>query len=187
MTRQAVLAAGAFFFASTVVASAGGLGFGIVIGPGAIGPAFRSAEPREYHPRVRSYHEEPSRPRRQQRQHSDDNDKAEVTAPAKDQANENSSIAVLEGSTNKPNLQPENSSIASAARPPEPAAAEPAAAEPARSATVADLENSSIASRPRPAEPEQTATVAVQAVSAPAVLCSRYFPTAGRTMQVPCE
>ena len=185
MSRQAVLAAGTFLLASTIAASAGGIGFGLVIGPGGIGPGFHSAEPpREYHPRVRSYHEEASRPRRQQRQHADDDEKAEAAAPAKSQANENSSIAVLDGMPNKPDLQLENSSIASAPHP----------AEPARSATVAELENSSIASAPRPAEPAQPATVAVtaespveQAASSHPVLCSRYFPTAGRTVQGPCE
>jgi hypothetical protein len=177
MSRRAVLAAGIFLFASTIAAAAGGIGFGIVIGPGGIGPGLRSAEPREYQPRVRSYHEEPSRPRRQQRQHADEDERTQATAPTKSQANENSSIAVLWGYTSKPDVQLENSSIASGPHP----------AEPAPSATVADLENSSIASDSRPVEPAQTATIAVQGVSSAAVLCSRYFPTAGRTMQVPCE
>ena len=162
MSRKVVLAAGTFILASTIAASAGGIGFGITIGPGGIGPGFRSAEPpREYRPRARSYHEEASRPRRQQRQHADDDDKAAAAAPAKSQANENSSIAVLDGKPNKPYLH---------------------------------LENSSIASAPRPAEPARPATVAVQAespvekaASSHPVLCSRYYPTAGRTVQGPCE
>ena len=184
MLRVTILASGTFLLASTIAASAGGIGFGIVIGPGGIGPGFHSAaRPREYQPRVRSYHEEASRPRRQNRQHSVDDEKAEA-APAKRQANENSSIAVLTGKPDKADLHRENSSIASAPRP----------AEPARSATVADLENSSIASAPRPAVPEQSAIVAVedgspvrQAATSHPVLCSRYFPNPGQTLQVPCE
>jgi hypothetical protein len=217
MSRQAVLAAGAFLLVSTIAASAGGIGFGIVIGPGGIGPGFRSAEPpREYQPRVRSYHEEASRPRRQNRQHANDDEKAEA-APAKRQANENSSIAVLTGKPDKADVHRENSSIASASRlavpvqsaiaamergSPAPGvhlenssiASAPRPAEPSRSATIADLENSSIASAPRPAELARPATVAVQAespveqaaISHP-VLCSRYFPNPGQTLQVPCE
>ncbi len=186
MSRQAILAAGTFLLASTLAASAGGIGFGITIGPGGIGPGFRSADPpREYRPRARSYREEPSKPRRQQRQNANDDDKAATAAPAKSQANENSSIAVLAGKPDKTNLHFENSSIASAPRP----------TEPARSATVVvQLENSSIASVPRTAEPARSATVAAQAespvekaASSRGVLCSRYYPTAGRTMQVPCE
>ena len=54
MLRQAALAAGTFLLASTIAASAGGIGFGIVIGPGGIGPGFHSAAPpREYEPRLR--------------------------------------------------------------------------------------------------------------------------------------
>ncbi len=208
MYRQAFLAAGTFFLAGTIAASAGGIGFGIVIGPGGIGPGFRSAEPpREYHPRVRSYHEETSRPRRQQRQHADDDEK-EAAAPAKSQANENSSIAVLDRSPNKPDLSFENSSIATAPGPAEPPrsttalvqiesssiANAPRTAEPAQAAAAADLENSSIAGALRSAEPAQTATVAIkaegavqQAASSNPVLCSRYFPNPGQTVQVPCE
>jgi hypothetical protein len=212
MSRQAVLAAGTFLLASTIAASAGGIGFGIVIGPG-----FSSAAPsREYQPRVRSYHEEASRPRRQQRQHTNDDEKAEAAAPAKRQANENSSIAVLTGKPDKADWHRENSSIASAARPAVPVqtaiaavegrssepglhlenssiAGAPRPDEPARSATIADLENSSIASAPRPAEPARSATVAVEtesvqhAASSHPVLCSRYFPNPGQTVQVPCE
>jgi hypothetical protein len=185
MLRVTILAAGTFLLASTVAALAGGIGFGIVIGPGGIGPGFRSAEPpREYQPRVRSYHEEASRPRRQQRQHADDDEKAEAAAPAKSHANENSSIALLTGKPDKADLHRENSSIASAPHP----------VEPARSASVADLENSSIASAPRPAVPKQSAIVAVedgspvrQAATSHPVLCSRYFPNPGQTVQVPCE
>ena len=90
-------------------------------------------------------------------------------------------IAAVEGISSAPGLHLENSSIASA----------PPPDEPARSATVADLENSSIASAPRPAE---SATVAVQAespvqqaASSHPVLCSRYFPNPGQTVQVPCD
>src|SRR5713101_7442170 len=100
MSKHAVLAAGTFLLASTIAASAGGIGFGIVIGPG-----FHSAgPPRQYQPRVRSYHEEASRPRHQNRQHSVDDEKAEAAAPAKRQANENSSIAVLTGKPDKADL-----------------------------------------------------------------------------------
>lgn len=217
MLRVTILASGTFLLASTIVASAGGIGFGIVIGPGGIGPGFHSAAPpREYQPRVRSYHEEASRPRHQNRQHSVDDEKAEA-APAKRQANENSSIAVLTGKPDKADLHRENSSIAGASRPAVPVqtaiaavegsspapglhlenssiASAPRPAELARSATIADLENSSIASAPRPAELARPATVAVQAeshveqaaISHP-VLCSRYFPNPGQTLQVPCE
>ena len=186
MSRQTVLAAGTILLASTIAASAGGIGFGIVIGPGGLGPGLHSTPPpREYHPRVRSYHEEASRPRRQHRPQADDDAKAEVAAPAMSRANENSSIAVLSGKPDKANLHLENSSITSAPRPP----------EPARSTAVAvQLENSSIASAPRAAEPARSATVAVQAespveqaASSHPVLCSRYYPTAGRTVQGPCE
>ena len=93
-------------------------------------------------------------------------------------------IAAVEDRSSAPGLHLENSSIASAPRPD----------EPARSATVADLENSSIASAAGPAELARPATVAVQAespveqaaISHP-VLCSRYFPNPGQTLQVPCE
>jgi hypothetical protein len=219
MLRVTIVASGMFFLASTIAASAGGFGFGIVIGPGGIGPGFHSAAPpREYQPRVRSYHEEASRPRRQQRQHANDDEKAEATAPAKSKANENSSIALLTGKPDKAGLHLENSSIASAPHPAEPMqstilagvganpapnlhlenssiASAPRPAEPARSATLADLENSSIASAPRLAEPVRSATVAVQAESPVqqaasshrVVLCSRYFPNPGQTVQVPCE
>ena len=182
MFKLVITAAAIIFVGSTLAVSAGGIGLGIggigiVIGPGSVAP------PREYHPRVRSYHEEPSRPRHQQRQHDDD-DKAEAAAPAKSQANENSSIAVLTGGPEERSLRPENSSIALSPQP----------VEPAQSAAVANLENSSIASAARTAESARSATVAVQAespvheaVSSQPVLCSRYFPTAGRTMQVPCE
>ena len=217
MLRVTILASGTFLLASTIAASAGGIGFGIVIGPGGIGPGFHSAAPpREYQPRGRSYHEEASRPRRQNRQHSVDDEKAEA-APAKRQANENSSIAVLTGKPDKADLHREDSSIAGASRPAVPVqtaiaavegsspapglhrenssiASAPRPAEPARSATVADLENSSIASAPRPAVPEQSAIVAVedgspvrQAATSHPVLCSRYFPNPGQTLQVPCE
>jgi hypothetical protein len=186
MSRHTVLAAGTFLLASTIAASAGGIGFGITIGPGAFGPGFHSAPPpREYHPRVRSYREEPSRPQRQHRQNADDDAKAaETTAPAKSQENENSSIAALSVKPGEPDLHGENSSIAGGPRP----------AQPAPSATVTvQLENSSIAAAPRPAEPAP-APVAVQAespveqaVSSHPALCSRYYPTAGRTVQGPCE
>ena len=118
MSRQAVLAAGTFLLASTIAASAGGIGFGITIGPGAFGPGLHSAPPpREYRPRARSYHEE-ARPRRQQRQNSDDDAKAAETAPpTKSHANESSSIAVLTGKPDKADLHRENSSIAGASRP----------------------------------------------------------------------
>jgi hypothetical protein len=186
MSRQAVLAAGTFLLASTIAASAGGIGFGITIGPGAFGPGLHSAPPpREYRPRARSYHEE-ARPRRQQRQNSDDDAKAAETAPpTKSHANESSSIAVLTGKPDKTDLHRENSSIASVSHP----------AEPARSATVVvQVESSSIASAAHPAEPARSATVAVQAespveqaaISHP-VLCSRYFPNPGQTVQVPCD
>ena len=182
MSKVVITAAAIFFVGSTLAVSAGGIGLGIggigiVIGPGSAAP------PREYQPRVRSYHEEASRPRHQNRQHSVDDEKAEA-APAKRQANENSSIAVLTGKPDKADLHRENSSITSAPRP----------AEPARSATVADLENSSIASAPRPAVPLQSAIVEVedgspvrQAATSHPVLCSRYFPNPGQTLQVPCE
>jgi hypothetical protein len=157
MLRVTIVASGMFLLASTIGTSAGGIGFGIVIGPG-----FNSvAPPREYQPRVRSYHEEASRPRHQQRQHANDDEKAEAAAPAKRQANENSSIAVLTGKPDKADLHRENSSIASA---------------------------------PRPAVPEQSAIVAVedgspvrQAATSHPLLCSRYFPNPGQTLQVPCE
>jgi hypothetical protein len=218
MLKVTIIASGMFFLASTMTASAGGIGFGIIIGPGGIGPGFHSASPpREYQPRVRTYHEEASRPRHQQRPHANDDEKAEAAAPAKRQANENSSIAVLTGKPDKADLHRENSSIASASRPAVPVqtaiaavegsspapglhlenssiASAPRPAEPSRSATIADLENSSIASAPRPAELARPATVAVQAespveqaaISHP-VLCSRYFPNPGQTLQVPCE
>jgi hypothetical protein len=186
MFRHTVLAAGTFLLASTIAASAGGIGFGITIGPGAFGPGLHSAPPpREYRPRARSYHEE-ARPRRQQRQNSDDDAKAAETAPpAKVHANENSSIALLTGKPDKAVLHLENSSIAGGPRP----------AEPAPSGTITvQLENSSIAATPRAAESAPTATVAVQAqnpieqaASSHPVLCSRYYPTAGRTVQGPCE
>lgn len=177
MSKVAITAAAMFLVGSTLAASAGGIGLGIggigiVIGPGSAGPS------REYHPRARSYHEEASRPRRQQRQRANDDEKAEAAAPAKSWANENSSVAVL---TAKPDL--ENSSIASA----------PRSVEPARAATVADLENSSIARADRAAEPGRSTTVAVQAespvqsASSHPVLCSRYFPNPGQTVQVPCQ
>jgi hypothetical protein len=183
MSKVVITAAAIFFVGSTLSVSAGGIGLGIggigiVIGPGSAAP------PREYQPRVRSYHEEASRPRRQQRQHADDDEKAEAAAPAKSHANENSSIALLTGKPDKADLHRENSSIASARHP----------VQPARSASVADLENSSIASAPRPVVPEQSAIVAVedgspvrQAATAHPVLCSRYFPNPGQTVQVPCE
>jgi hypothetical protein len=214
MLRVTILASGTFLLASTIAASAGGIGFGITIGPGAFGPGLHSAPPpREYRPRARSYHEE-ARPRRQQRQNSDDDAKAAETAPpAKSHANESSSIAVLTGKPDKADLHRENSSIAGASHPAVPVQTAIAAveggspapglhlenssiasarrpAEPARSATVADLENSSIASAPRPAELARPATVAVQAeqtATSHPVLCSRYFPNPGQTLQVPCE
>jgi hypothetical protein len=183
MSKVVITAAAIFLVGSTLAVSAGGIGLGIggigiVIGPGSAAP------PREYQPRVRSYHEEASRPRRQQRQRANDDEKAEAAAPAKSQANENSSIAVLAGKPDKTGLHRENSSIAGAARP----------VEPTRSARVADLENSSIASAPRPAMPVQSAIAAVEdgspvreAATSHPVLCSRYFPNPGQTLQVPCE
>jgi len=183
MSKHTLLSAGALLLASTIAASAGGIGFGITIGPGAFGPSFRSAPPpREYRPRARSYREEPSRPRRQHSQDIDDNAKAaEIPAPAKT-ANESSSIAVLSVKASEPDLHGENSSIAGSPRP----------AEPPTSATVTvQLENSSIAAPTQPALAAPYAVQAVnpveQAVSSPPALCSRYYPTAGRTVQVPCE
>jgi hypothetical protein len=187
MFKHAVLAAGTFLLASTIAASAGGIGFGITIGPGAFGPGLHSAPPpREYRPRARSYHEEAT-PRRQHRQNSDDDAKAaETTPPAKSHANESSSIAVLSMKPDQqPDLHGDNSSIAGG----------PSPAEPAPSGTITvQLENSSIAATPRAAESAPTATVAVQAqnpveqaASSHPVLCSRYYPTAGRTVQGPCE
>jgi hypothetical protein len=185
MSKIVITAAATFFVASTIAVSAGGIGLGIggigiVIGPGSVAP------PREYHPSVRSYHEQPSRPRRQQRQHVDDDEKAEAATPAKSHANENSSIAALAGN---PDLHRENSSIASGPQP-----AEPVLERGSPTPNNLHLENSSIAGAPRPAEPVQSTAVVVvgdspaqqSAVSTP-VLCSRYFATAGRTMQVPCE
>jgi hypothetical protein len=185
MSRHIFLIAGALVLASTIPASAGGIGFGITIGPGAFGPSFRSAPPppREYRPRARSYREEPSRPPRPHRQNSDDDAKAAETTP---RANESSSIAVLSVKPDQDQLglHGENSSIAGGPRP----------AEPAPSATVTvQLENSSIAATPVSAA-TPTAIVAVQAqnpieqaASSHPVLCSRYYPTAGRTVQGPCE
>lgn len=184
MSKHILASGAALLLASTVAASAGGIGFGITIGPGAFGPSFRSAPPpREYRPRARSYREEPSSPRRQHRQNSDDDAKAEASAPAKT-ANEGSSIAVLSVRASEPDLHGENSSIAGGPRP----------AEPAPSPTVTvQLENSSIAAALRPAQASLPEPVAVQAESpvqqsaSPQPLCSRYYPTAGRTVQAPCE
>ena len=177
MTRVALLAAGAFVLTSAMAASAqgiviGGRGIGIGIG---IGPGLRSAP--EYHPRVRSYSEEPARPRRQHRQHDED-EKAESPASAKSETNENSSIAALSPGPDTPDL---HSSIAVLTTKSDEPGSHP--------------ESSSIATSAAPAEPAQATAVVVQAsepsvqnAAAPnLVLCSRYLPTAGRTVQVPCE
>jgi hypothetical protein len=183
MSKTVITAAATFFVASTVAVSAGHIGFGVGGIGILIGPGFQSGEPsREYHRRVRTHQEEASRPRRQHQQHNDD-EKAEAVAPAKSHANENSSIAILTGRPEGPNLRPQNSSIAIGPQP----------VRPAQSASLT-AQNSSIAIGPQPVEPAQSASLTVrtdspeqQAVSSPPVLCSRYFPTAGQTMRVPCE
>jgi len=185
MCKHVIVSAAALLLASNIAASAGGIGFGITIGPGALGPSFRSSPaPREYRPRTRSYREEPARPRRQHRQNSDDDAKAaDTSAPAKG-ANESSSIAILSVKGSEPDSHGENSSITD----------RPLAIEPAPSPTVTvQLENSSIAAALRPAQASLPAPVAVQAESpvqqpvSPQPLCSRYYPTASRTVQVPCD
>jgi len=184
MARRAFFVAGIFFIASTIAASAGGIGFGITIGPGAFAPGLHSAPPsREYRPSARTYHEEASKPRRQHRQNSDDDAKAAET-PAS-HANESSSIAALSEKPGQPDLRGENSSIAGASH----------SVEPASSVTAtAQLENSSIARALSMSEPAAPAPIALQAqspvaqaASSPPVLCSRYYPTAGRTVQGPCD
>jgi hypothetical protein len=191
MSKVVITAAATFFVASTVAVSAGGIGFGIGGIGIVVGPGFHSAEPsREYHPRVRSQ-QEASRPRRQHRQHTDDEEKSATAAPGKSQANENSSIAVLTG---KPDLYLENSSIASGPHPAEPVQSATIAVERGSPAPSLHLENSSITSGSRPAEPVHPTTVAVESgtpaqqspISHP-VLCSRYFPNPGQTVQVPCD
>ena len=171
-----LLVSAALLLASTIAASAGGIGFGSTIGPGAFGPSFRSPPPpREYRPRARSYREEPSRPRRQHRQNSDDDAKAAEISPPGKAANESSSIAALSVKASDPDLHGENSSIAGGPRPVEPV--------PSPMVTVR-LENSSIAAAPRPAQASLPAPVAVQAESpvqqsvSSQPLCSRYYPTA---------
>jgi hypothetical protein len=185
MCKHVIVSAAALLLASTIAASAGGIGFGITIGPGAFAPGLRSAPPpREYRPRARSYREEPSRPRRQSKQNSDDDAKAADTSPAAKGANESSSIASLGMRSSEPDLHGENSSIAGGPRPTEPA--------PSPTVTV-QLENSSIAAALRPAQASLPAPVAVQAESpvqqpvSSEPLCSRYYPTASRTVQVPCD